>query len=45
MTTGCQGVKKEKQVTSSTKKGLGVNVVLRLIECLTPAVSFRFIYG
>ena len=35
-----QGVKKEKQVASSTKWGLGDNVVLRLMEYLTPTVSF-----
>ena len=34
-----QDVKKEKrQVASSTKWGLGENVVLRLMECLTPTV-------
>ena len=36
----CQGVKKEKQIASSTKWGLGDNVVLQLMECLIPAVSF-----
>ena len=35
-----QGTKKGKQVASSTKWGLGDNVVLRLMECLTPTVSF-----
>ena len=30
-----QGVKKGKQVASSTKWGLGDNIVLRLMECLT----------
>ena len=34
-----QGVNKGKQVASSTKWGLGDNVVLRLMECLTPTVS------
>ena len=43
--TGRKGVKKEKQVASSTIWALGVNVVLWLMECLTPTVSFRFIYG
>ena len=28
------------RIASSTKWGLGDNVVLRLMECLTPAVSF-----
>ena len=32
--------KKGKQVVSSTKWGLGYNVVLRLMQCLTPTVSF-----
>ena len=31
---------KFKQVASSAKQGLGDNVVLRLMECLTPPVSF-----
>ena len=35
-----QGAKKGKQVATPTKWGLGENVVLRLVECLTPAVSF-----
>ena len=35
-----QGTKKGKQVASSTKWGLGDNVLLRLMECLTPTVSF-----
>ena len=35
-----QGAKKGKQVASSTKWRLGDNIVLRLMECLTPAVSF-----
>ena len=35
-----QGAKKGKQVPSSTKWGLGESVVLRLMECLTPTVSF-----
>ena len=34
-----QGAKKGKQVASCTKWGLGKNVVLRLMECLTPTVS------
>ena len=39
--------KKGKQVVSSTKWGLGYNVVLRLMQCLTPTVSFDllWIYG
>ena len=45
ITTGRKGVKKEKQFASSIKWGLGDNVVLRLIECLTRTVSFRCIYG
>ena len=32
--------KKGKQVASSTKWGLGENVAQRLMECLTPTVSF-----
>ena len=35
-----QVVKKGKQVASSSKLGLAENVVLRLMECLTPTVSF-----
>ena len=35
-----QDTKKEKQFASSTKWGLGDNVVLRPMECLTPTVSF-----
>ena len=35
-----RGARKGKQVASCTKWGLGENVVLRLIECLTPTVSF-----
>ena len=35
----CQCAKKGMQVASSTKWGLGKNVVLRLMECLTPTVS------
>ena len=35
-----QGAKKGKQIASSAKRGLGENVVLRLIECLSPTVSF-----
>ena len=35
-----QGAKKRKQVASSTKRGLGENIVLRLMECLTPIFSF-----
>ena len=45
ITAGRQGVKKEKQVASSTKSGLGDKIVLWLMECLTPTVIFRFIYG
>ena len=37
----CQGVQKGKQVASSIKWGLGENVVLRLMECLPPAVSYH----
>ena len=40
-----QGTKKGKQVASSTKWGLGDNVVLRLMECLIPAVSFNLFMG
>ena len=35
-----QGAKKGKQVASSTKWRLRDNVVLRLMECFTPTVSF-----
>ena len=35
-----RGAKKGKQVASSTKWGLGENVAQRLMECLTPTVSF-----
>ena len=35
-----QGAKKGKQVASSTKWGLGENVVLMLMECLTATFSF-----
>ena len=35
-----QGTKKGKKIASSVKWGLGDNVVLRLMECLTPTVSF-----
>ena len=35
-----QGAKKEKQVASSTKWGFRENLVLRLMECLTPTFSF-----
>ena len=35
-----RGAKKEKQIVSSTKCGLGENVFLRLMECLTATVSF-----
>ena len=35
-----QGAKKGKQVASSTKWGLRENVLLQLMECLTPTVSF-----
>ena len=34
------GAKTEKQVTSSTKWWLGENIVLRLMECLSPVFSF-----
>ena len=37
----CQGVNKEKQVAFTTKWELGDNVVLRLVECLIPTVSFH----
>ena len=37
-----QGAKKGKHVASSTKWVLGENVVLRLMECLTPTVSYIF---
>ena len=40
ITIGRQGVKKEKQVAFSIKWGLGDNVVLQLMECLTPTVVF-----
>ena len=40
-----QAAKKEKQVASSTKWGFGENLVLRLMECLTPTFSFEYIYG
>ena len=36
-----QRVKKRKQVASSTKWGLGENVVLQLMECLPPTVSYN----
>ena len=35
-----QCAKKGKEVVSSTKWGLGDNIVLRLMECLTPIISF-----
>ena len=35
-----QGAKKGKQLVSLTKWGLGENVVLRLMECLTPSFIF-----
>ena len=35
-----QGTKKGKQIASSTKWGLGENIVLRLMESLTPTFSF-----
>ena len=35
-----EGATKKKQTGSSTKWRLGGNVVLRLIQCLTPTVSF-----
>ena len=37
-----QGVKKGKQFASSFKWGLGENVVLRLMECLSQTVSYKF---
>ena len=39
-----QGAKLGKQVASSTKWGLGDNVVLCLIEYLTPTVSLIFLW-
>ena len=36
-----QGAKKEKQVPPSIKWGLGENVVLWLMECLSPTFSFE----
>ena len=36
-----QGVKKEKQVASSSKGGLGESVVLWLMECLPPTFSYH----
>ena len=39
-----QCANKGKQVASSTKWALGDNVVLRLIECLTPTVSFDSVW-
>ena len=36
-----QGANKGKQVPTSTRWGLGDNVVLRFMECLTPTVSFN----
>ena len=38
----CQGVKKENQVASSSKWVLVEKVVLRLMECLPPIVSYIF---
>ena len=35
-----QGAKKRKLVASSTRWWLGYNIVLRLMECLTPTVTF-----
>ena len=35
-----QGAKKGKQIASPTKWGLEENIVLRLMECLTPTFSF-----
>ena len=41
-----QGAKKGKQVASSTNWGLEENLVLRLMECLTPVFKFDiFTYG
>ena len=34
-------MRKNSKVSSSTKWKLGENVVLRLIECLTPSLSFE----
>ena len=39
-----QDVKKGQQVVFSTKWGLGENVVLWLIECLTPVLHLYFLY-
>ena len=42
----CQGIKKGKQVASSTKGGLRQNVILQLMTCLTPTFSFDiFMYN
>ena len=38
-----QGVKKGKQVASSTKWRLGKNDVLRLMECLPPTASYHIL--
>ena len=40
-----QGVKKGKQVVSSTKWELGENVVLQLMECLPLIVKYYGLYG
>ena len=36
-----QGVKKGRQVASSTKYGLGENIVLRMMKCLPPTASYH----
>ena len=38
-----QGEKQGRQVASSTKWGLGENVVLWVIECLTPTVNLIYL--
>ena len=40
-----QGVKKGKQIVSSTKWELGENVVLQLMECLPLIVKYYGLYG
>ena len=37
------GTRKEKQVASSTKWGLGENIILRLMEYLNPTFSFEMV--
>ena len=39
-----QGARKGKQVASSTKQGLGENVVLRLMECLTQLLDVLYLW-